>query len=107
MDSIDIGMYLAYVLFIVALGAAVVLPAINAVKSPAGLVKSLMGVGGLVLLFVIAYAISGSEVSTKAVAMGVDESGSKMIGAGLIVFYFVLVISLVGVVFSEINKVFK
>jgi hypothetical protein len=107
MDSIDIGMYIAYVFFIVALAAAVILPAINAVKSPAGLVKSLMGVGGLVLLFVIAYVISGSEVSTKAASMGVDESGSKLIGAGLIVFYFVLAISVVGVVFSEINKALK
>jgi len=107
MDSIDIGMYVAYLFFTVALVAAVVLPAINAVKSPAGLIKSLMGIGGLVVLFIIAYAVSGSEVTAKAAAMGVDESSSKMIGAGLTVFYFVLIISIVGVVFSEINKAFK
>jgi len=107
MDSIDIGIYLSYILLILAMVAAVLLPLINAIKHPAGLVKSLFGVGGLVVLFVVAYSLSGSEVSAKAVALGVDASGSKMIGAGLILFYFVLVISIIGVIFSEINKALK
>ncbi len=107
MDSIDIGIYLSYIFVGVALVAAVVLPLVNALKHPAGLVKSLMGVGGLVVLFIIAYSLSGSEVSAKAIAMGVDDAGSKMIGAGLILFYFVLVVATVGIVFSEISKAFK
>ena len=107
MDSIDIGIYLAYFFLGVALIAAVVLPLVNALKHPAGLVKSLVGVGGMVVLFIIAYSLSGSEVSAKAIAMGVDDSGSKMIGAGLILFYFVLVAASVGIVFSEISKALK
>jgi hypothetical protein len=107
MDSIDIGIYLSYILLIVALAAAVLLPLINAIKHPAGLLKSLLGIGGLVVLFVVAYTLSGSELGAKAIALGVDESGSKMIGAGLILFYFVLVISIFGVVFSEVNKALK
>lgn len=107
MDSIDIGIYLSYFFVGVALVAAVVLPLVNALKHPAGLVKSLMGVGGLVVLFIIAYSLSGSEVSAKAIAMGVDDAGSKMIGAGLILFYFVLVAATVGIVFSEISKALK
>ncbi len=107
MDSIDIGLYLSDILLLVATAAAVVLPLINAIKHPAGLIKSLLGVGGLVVLFIVAYSLSGSELSAKAVALGVDESGSKLIGAGLILFYFVLVISIVGVIFSEISKALK
>lgn len=107
MDLIDIGIYLAYILIGIALVAAVVLPMINALKHPAGLVKSLMGVGGLVVLFIVAYSISGSELSVKAAALGVDESGSKLIGAGIILFYFVFVISIVGVIYSEISKALK
>jgi len=107
MESYDIGLYIAYVLTIIAIGAAVVLPLINAVKAPAGLVKSLAGVGGLVVIFIIAYAISGSEVTTKAAAAGVDASSSKLIGAGLSMFYIVMIVSVVGVVYSEINKAFK
>jgi len=107
MDSVDIGIYVCYIFLGIALISSVLLPLVNALKHPAGLVKSLAGVGGLVVLFIIAYSFSGSEVSAKAVAMGVDESGSKMIGAGLILFYFVLVAAAVGIVFSEISKSLK
>jgi hypothetical protein len=107
MDSIDIGLYLSFLLLGLATAAAVLLPLINAIKHPAGLVKSLIGVGALVVLFIVSYSLSGSELSAKAVALGVDESGSKLIGAGLILFYLVFVISVVGVVYSEINKALK
>ncbi|MBL7860979.1 MAG: hypothetical protein JNJ65_07430 [Cyclobacteriaceae bacterium] len=107
MEAIDIGIYLAYLFFGVGLVAAIVLPLISAIKAPAGLVKSLMGVGGLVVLFVLAYALSGSEVTTKAAALGITESSSKLIGAGLTLFYIVFVLAAIGIVVSEINKALK
>jgi hypothetical protein len=107
MDSIDIGLYLSAILLVVATASAVVLPLLNAIKHPAGLIKSLLGVGGLVVLFIVAYSLSGSELSAKAVALGVDESGSKLIGAGLILLYFVFVISILGLIYSEISKALK
>lgn len=107
MDSIDIGLYISFILLAVATASAVLMPLLNAIKHPAGLVKSLIGVGGLVVLFIVAYSVSGSELSSKAVALGVDESGSKLIGAGLILFYLVFVISVIGVIYSEVNKALK
>ena len=107
MDLLDIGLYLSFILLGVAIASAVVMPLLHAIKHPAGMVKSLFGIGGLVLLFLLAYSLSGSELAPKAVALGVDESGSKLIGAGLILFYFVLLISVLGLIFSEVNKVFK
>ena len=107
MDLIDIGIYATYVLFFIALISAIVLPLINALRNPSGLMKSLLGVGGLVVLFVLSYALSGDEVSAKAASFGLDAGDSKMIGAGLILFYIVFILSVVGVVFSEINKALK
>jgi hypothetical protein len=107
MDTIDIGIYIVYLFFGVALVSAVLLPLINAIRNPAGLIKSLIGVGALVVAFIIVYSISGSEVSSKAAAMGVDEGGSKMIGAGLMLFYSAFILAAVGIVFSEINKSLK
>lgn len=107
MGSIDLGLYITYVLFGLAAIAAIVLPAINLAKSPAGLVKSLMGIGGLAVLFVVAYALSGDEVSAKAASFGISPASSKMIGAGLVLFYLVLLISIIGLIFSEINKALK
>jgi hypothetical protein len=107
MEAIDIGIYAAYLFFGVALVSAIVLPLVNALKSPAGLVKSLAGVGGLVVLFIISYTLSGSEVSAKAKAAGISEGSSQLIGAGLTLFYIVFVIAVLGVVYSEINKALK
>jgi len=107
MESTDIGLYVGYTFLIVAVATAIVLPLINALKHPAGLLKSLAAVGALVVVFVIAYAMSGSEVSAKAVSLGVNATSSKLIGAGLTMFYIVFGAAAVGVVFSEINKALK
>jgi hypothetical protein len=40
----------------------------------------------------------------KAAAAGVNSSSSKFIGAGLIMFYIVLVLSVVAIIYSEISK---
>ncbi|MBK8291132.1 MAG: hypothetical protein IPK96_09455 [Flammeovirgaceae bacterium] len=107
MDVMDFGLYATYGFFVLAIVAAVVLPLVNALKAPAGLLRSLASVGGLVVVFIIAYAISGSELSKRAAASGITESSSKMIGAGLSLFYIVFVVAVLGVVFSEINKALK
>jgi hypothetical protein len=39
----------------------------------------------------------------KAMAAGVDASSSKMIGAGLIMFYIVLALAIIAIIYSEIN----
>ncbi|MEQ8425649.1 MAG: hypothetical protein RIA63_13120 [Cyclobacteriaceae bacterium] len=103
----DIGLYVGYGLFLVALLAAVVLPLINALKSPKDLAKSGMGLGAMVVVFLISFGLAGSEVTAKYTAQGINESSSKLIGAGLTMFYIVFIGALVGIVFSEINKALK
>jgi hypothetical protein len=52
--------------------------------------------------------MAGSELTPKYQALGVNtEFSSKMIGAGLTMFYFVLVIAILGMLYSEISKAFK
>lgn len=104
---LDVGLYIGYTLLIVAVLAAVVLPLIKAVQSPADLLKSLYGVVALLVIFGIAYAISGSGVRPNWAVVGVGEGTSKLIGAGLITFYIVVVIAFAGLIFSEINKALK
>lgn len=109
MDIIDIGLWLGYLLFIVAIGSAIVLPLLHAIKTPGAFLRSLYGVGALVLIFVVSYAISSlsSDVTQAQAALGVTESSSTMIGAGLIMFYITLVVAVIGIVYSEISKAFK
>jgi len=51
--------------------------------------------------------LSGSELSSSAIAMGIDEAGSKLIGGGLIMFYITFFIAVIGLIYSEISKALK
>jgi hypothetical protein len=107
MDLIDIGLFLTYLLFFVAVGASVVLPLLHAVKTPKTFIKSLIAFGGMAVIFAISYMLSGSDVSQSQVALGVTETSSKLIGAGLTMFYFALLASIIGMVYSEFHKAIK
>jgi uncharacterized membrane protein len=101
------GLWLFYLLFFVSIGAAVLMPLAHAVKSPKTFVKSLYGVAALVVLFGISYVLTGSNVTPAQQAIGITESTSKMIGAGLTLFYILLFGSILGIIYSEISKALK
>jgi hypothetical protein len=104
---LDFGLYAFYVLLAVAVLAAIVFPIVNGIKSPKELKGSLIGLGVLLVIFGISYAISGSEVSSRQMSLGVDETEMKLIGAGIVMFYITLVLSIVGLIYSEISKAIK
>jgi hypothetical protein len=105
--SVDAGLYAAYALIAVAIGMAVILPLLNTLKSPGEIKKALIALAGMVVLFVISYALAGSEVGADQAAKGVTENTSKLVGAGLIMFYLISGIAVVGLIYSEISKAFK
>jgi len=102
---LDPGLYLCYIALALAILLAVAMPLINAVKHPAGLGKSLLGVVGLVVLFVVSFALSGNEVTTKAAALGTDAAASKMIGAGMIMFYIILFAATLMAIYSLVRDI--
>src|SRR5687767_1844682 len=104
---IDLGLYVFYVLLFIAVAAALFFPLFSAIRQPASLGKSAIGVGALVVLFVVAYAMSGSDVNIKAAAAGITGPVSKLIGAGLIMFYITLILAILALIYSEISKAFK
>jgi len=104
---IDAGLYIAYVLFFIAAGAAILFPVLYAMRDPKGVVKSLAGVGTLLVVFGISYVLSSDEVTANYASFGIGSGGSKLVGAGLIMFYFTLIIAVIGVIYSEISKALK
>jgi hypothetical protein len=104
---LDAGLYFSYFLFFVALGVSIILPMLSISQNPKSLIKSGMGVGALLLVFVIAYVLSGSEVTLKYTLAGVGEGSSKLIGAGLIMFYITILAAIVGLIYSGVNKALK
>ena len=106
--GISIGLYISYILLFVATITALVFPLWDSIKNPQEIIKSGISAVALVVLFVISYVFSGSEITAKYMLGGVtSEFSSKMIGAGLIMFYFTLFLSMAVMIYSEISKALK
>jgi hypothetical protein len=106
-NAISPGLYVAYILFGVALIAAIVLPLMNTLKNPSVLIKSGISLAGLLVIFLISYGIADDKVNTLAASMGETAGSVKLIGAGLIVFYITLGVSVLGLIYSEVSKALK
>ena len=107
MDAFDIILYIGYALVIVAAAGSVILPLINSLGNPKSLIQSGIGIVALLLIFGISYAVSGSEVTEVYSSFDVDSSGSKTIGGLIIMMYMLIGIAVAGIVFTEVNKMFK
>jgi hypothetical protein len=107
MDSFDILLYLGYALVIIAAVSAILLPLINSLGNPSGLIKSGIGVVAIVIIYFVAYAFSGAEVTQEYAERGVGPELSKAVGGTLIMAYILLGISILGIAFTEVSKIFK
>lgn len=103
----DYGLYTAYILTIIALIAAIVLPLISAASDPKSLVGSLGGLAAVAIIFFIGWSLASNEVTPEYTEFGVDSSASKIIGGALITFYIMTGIAILGIIFSEIAKIFR
>jgi hypothetical protein len=104
---LDVGLYLLYALLFIAVAAAIIFPLINSLSNPAGLIRGGIGIGIIVVLFGISYAMSDSELTRSAIAAGLSESSVKLIGAGLMMLYIVFVLAVLALIYSELSKAFK
>ncbi len=103
---LDIGLYISYLLLAVSILGMIVFPIINGIKEPKALLRSLAGIGIILVLFGIAYALSNDDLSQRSAAM-VTAGQAKLVSAGLILFYITLVGSVLAVVYSEVTKALK
>jgi hypothetical protein len=104
---LDIGLYVLYTLLFVAVAAAVIFPIISSISNPSSLLKTGIGIGVVLVLFGLSYALAGSDLPPSAIAAGLSESSVKLISAGLIMFYIVLVLAVLALIYSEISKALK
>ena len=98
---IDLGLIAGYVLVGLCALAAVVMPLIQSLSDPKSLVKSGIGVGALLVIFLITYAMADGN------SEGTTSGTSKMVGAGLLTMYVFVFLALAGIVYTEISKLIK
>jgi NADH:ubiquinone oxidoreductase subunit 6 (subunit J) len=109
MDTYDILLYGSYLLILIGAIVAVVMPLINSLDNPKSLLKTVIGIVGVVVLFFIAYSISGNEVLPKFEAdpFNLTPQGSQVVGGMLITTYVLSLVTIGSIFVTEITKAIK
>lgn len=107
LDLVDIILYFGYGMVIVAAVLAVGFPLWIASKNPKSLVGTGVGLGSILVLFLVAWLLSSNEVYSSYAEFGVDASLSKFIGGMLNLVYILAGLAVVGIVYSEVSKGLK
>jgi hypothetical protein len=107
MELIDIGLYVLYFMVAAAIIIATILPIVNLFSNPKSLIRIVIGAAVLLLAFFAAYSVSDGTLLPGWIANQQTEFSIKMIGAGLIMLYIFLFGSIIAMIFSEVNKLFK
>jgi len=104
---INISVYITYFFFFVSLilliGFAIWVLSTHLKESK----NTLIGIGILVLILLISYLISSSEVSEVAKRLETSAGTSKLIGGGLVATYIFMFGCILAAVWSTISKQFK
>ena len=104
---VSIGLWISYILTIGCLLAAIILPLVQSASDPASLMKSGIALVGLLVVFGIAYAVSGNEVTSVYETFGIDAGTSKFIGATLITTYILFFAAIAAIIYGEVTKLAK
>lgn len=93
-STVTTFMYVSYIVLAIAVITVLFFTLKNLVTNTAGLKNTLTGIGAFLVLALICYfgLASGVETQLKDGSI-LSESGSKLVGAGLFLFYFLAVIA--------------
>jgi hypothetical protein len=98
------GILITYVLLAVAVVAAIGFPLLQLIKNPKGAKGALMGLGLLVVVLGISYALS-SDYNPSDIE--ISPEGAKQVDTGLFAFYILSVVAVGATIYAEVSKMFK
>ena len=107
-SSVSTYMYVAYFILAIAVLAVVFFTVKNLVSNAAGLKNTLISIGAFVVLALICYFVlaSGTETVLKDGSI-LTESQSKLVGAGLYLFYALALVAAGTMLFFGVKKTLK
>lgn len=103
-----IGLYSMYTLGVIAIAATVYFSVSGLITNPKKGIRSLISFGLIALVFLIAWAISGDEITLAYEKVEVTEpSVSKLVGGSLYMMYTMIAVVIFATLYSEVSKLFK
>lgn len=106
-----LGTYLnlTYVVLFVTAALAVVLSVLGVFKDAKAAKKALIGLGGMVLVFVLSYLFSNGADHSMYVVEGeaATEATSRQVGTGLIAFYVLGGAAVLSILYVEVSRIFN
>lgn len=107
--NVNAMFYIAYVLLGIPVVAVLFYTLKNLASNPDKLKKSLIAIASFAIILVISYALSsGTDVNLdkfSEAGIDVNESSSKMVGAGLIAFYILAALAIISMLLSGVKKI--
>ncbi len=106
---INIGIYLTYILIGAAVLGILIFSVSNIAKNPKAAKSALIGIGGLVVIFGLTYAISTGADATLYSSDDevVTEGMSRLVGMGLFSFYVLGGLTILSILYVEVTRLFK
>ena len=106
--SVDTMIPVAYVIFVLVLVSVVFFVAKNLITNAKSIKNTLVGIGAFIAILIVSYVVSGGD-PTKYYDNNVlvSDGTSQLVGAGLVTFYILVVVSIVAMAWSGINKIKK
>ncbi len=98
------GILITYVLLAVAVVAAIGFPLLQLIKNPKGAKGALIGLGLLVVVLGISYALS-SDYNPSDIE--ISPEGAKQVDTGLFAFYILSAVAVGATIYAEVSKMFK
>jgi len=104
----DLMLYWGYVLVIFSIVVTLTISFTNIIKNPKGSMKVLVIVAIMLILGFISYAISDNTLSTDQLEKySLTPNGVRMVGAGLIMTYFIMIGAIGVFIYTSLIKFLK
>lgn len=103
----SIAILITYIFLFISVAAMIVFPIWFMIKNPKTAKGTLLGVGVLAVVVLISYFISSADQGEFYTKFDIGKGTSKMIGAGLIATYVMLLGVFAVAIYSSISERFK
>lgn len=107
--GVNVMLVYTYIIFALALILAIVFPLINIISNPKGAMRTLIGFGAMIVVFVISYFLASDAPVPNPAENGFFDNPVtlKLTDVGLYATYAMFVITFVVIIWGELRSAFK